>query len=132
MENKYKQQARIKDFVQRLVVASGAVGSNEVFSDKMPKSVSELDKFVLILTNSSQDYDSHAQGSVNIYLYLKPHTDTLRKENQALDKMENSIRNAVNASRDEHYSVAVQWADSNYDNQSDLLYHVINVSLTVK
>lgn len=107
--------------------------SENIFVGQLPPAQhAEWETMVLIDVMDINDYDALATCSVNIHLYAKPTGDYLTKNVRALDKMEEALQKVIEDSQDPHYIVQWNWEDSDYDQNRQYHFNVVNIGVTIR
>lgn len=131
MEQKHKRVSRIENYLSMLLTKAGI--SENLFIGNMPATMSSgWSDMVLIDVLQSKDYDAYAEGTANIFLYAKALDSLSRKPMRKLDMMEQALQDALDSANDKHYVVSVNWRDSDYDENRNYYYNVVNINVTAR
>lgn len=131
MEQKHKRVSRIENYLSMLLTKAGI--SENLFIGNMPATMSSgWSDMVLIDVLQSKDYDAYAEGTANIFLYAKALDSLSRKPMRKLDAMEQALQDALDSANDKHYVVSVNWRDSDYDENRNYYYNVVNINVTAR
>lgn len=121
----------IEDYFSRLLTAAEL--SDNIFAGTLPLTTdSEWEDMVLIEVNKMTDYEAYTQGSVSIYLYARPTGTPAVKNVNLLNKMEKKLDAAIADAVDDNYIISEQWRDSDYDDDRNFHYDVVNVSVMTR
>lgn len=126
----YGRVSRVENFVYRLVKGAGL--SSNVFVSTLPVTIkSEWADMVLIDVGKGDNLNAYRRFSVNVYLYAKGKGDLQTKNVNVIDAMEEKLLQAVSDSKDNNYTPAVNWSDSDYDSTRNLHFNVVNLTVKV-
>lgn len=107
--------------------------SNNLFIGNMPATVdSSWKNMVLVDVLSINDYGAYAKGSANVFLYAKSVDSHGTKPIKELNKMEIALDKAIESCNDVHYVIDVNYRDSDYDQNRNYYYNVINIEVTIR
>lgn len=107
--------------------------SKNLFIGNMPATVdSSWKDMVFVDVLSIRNKGGYAQGSANVFLYAKSVDSHGTKPVPKLYNMELALKDAVEKCNDRHYSVEINTYDSDYDQNRNYFYNVINVTITVR
>lgn len=127
---------RIENLFSKLLAKEKDADGKKIFPmvylGKFPPALPKFETMVLIEVDKQNDYDAYVSGYVNVYLYAKPTGTNSKKNSKALDLMEERLNMALADYEDEDYSLEVQWSDSNYDEDREADYTVVNIGVISK
>ena len=107
--------------------------SENLFIGNLPATVdSSWKDMVLVDVLAIRDHGAYAKGQANIFLYCKSIYNYVTKPVASLYKMELALDKAINSCNDRHYSIEVDARDSDYDQNRNYYFNVINISITVR
>lgn len=131
MDNIHKRTSRIENFLNMLLTKANI--TDKLFIGNLPAIIGkEWDEMILIDVLKSTDYDSHADGTANVFLYAKSKDSLSRKPVAELDRMESELDALIAESEDRHYVIEVNWRDSDYDSNTKYYYNIVNLSITIR
>jgi len=131
MEQKFKRISRVENHFS-MMLAKAKISSH-VFFGNLPATInSEWSDMVMVDVQAMHDYDSHAKGSVNIFLYAKSTDDESSKPVAKLNAMEVALDKALEETYSDHYIMQTQFRDNGYDTNAKYYYNVVNVEIIAK
>ena len=127
----YKTTSKLLNFFSMLLTKSGI--SENLFIGNLPATVdSSWKDMILVDVLAIRDYGAYAKGQANIFLYCKSIDSYGTKPVASLYKMELALDKAIKSCNDRHYSIEVNTRDSDYDQNRNYYFNVINISITVR
>lgn len=130
-EDKYKHISRVENYLSMMLAKANI--SKHVFFGNLPASLdSSWTDMVQVDVNSISDYDSHAKGSANIFLYAKATDSTSKKPVKQLEEMETKLDTILEEYFNAHYVTEINYRDQGCDDDSKYYYNVINIGITAK
>lgn len=129
--NKYKHISRVENNISMMLAKAGI--SKHVFFGSLPASLdNSWTDMILVDVQAISDYDSHAKGSANIFLYAKATDSTSKKAVKQLEEMETKLDTILAEYYDSHYSLEINYRDQGYDENTQFYYNIVNIAITVR
>lgn len=131
MKNKYKHISRVENYLSMMLAKADI--SKHVFFGNLPASLdSSWTDMIQVDVQSISDYDSHAKGSVNIFLYAKASDSASKKPVEELEAMETKLDTILKEYYNAHYFSEINYRDQGYDENSKYYYNVVNIEIIAK
>lgn len=131
MVDTYRTTSRVENFFSMLLTKAAVSGN--LFIGSLPATVdSSWKDMILVDVLSIKERGGYARGSANIFLYAKSVDSYGTKPLKKLYGMELALEKAIDSCNDRHYSIEVNTRDSDYDQNRNYYYNVVNVNITVR
>lgn len=131
MDKAYQRISRIENFFSILLTKARV--TDNLCIGNLPAAIdSGWKTMVLVDVISPRDLDSHAEGTVNVFLYAKSTDSKGTKPVKVLNKMEEILDKTINENYDPHYVLRTNWRDADYDKTRNYYYNVVNIGITIK